>query len=375
MVRRPEAVAVLQVLPALVSGGVERGTVEIAAALTRAGMRALVASAGGPMVAEVEAAGARHILLPLDRKTPLAMVMNARALAHLVRSDAVAIVHARSRFPAWSARWAARATGTAFVTTYHGAYNEGSWVKHRYNAVMAGGDRVIAVSDHVAELVRCRYGTTGDRLRTIPRGVDPAIFDPDAVASSRVAVLQAAWRVPEGRFVVMLPARLTRWKGQGVLLRAVARLLPSPPFVLLVGEGPYRAELERDVVALGLAGHAALPGHAADMPAALLLADLVVHASTDPEAFGRTIIEAQAMRRPVIAADLGAPRETVEEGVTGWRVPPGDPVALAAAISRVVRLPAAERAVVGERSRRAVLGRYTTAAMQAATLAAYRELL
>lgn len=369
------APAVLQVLPALVSGGVERGTLEIAEALCRAGLRSVVASAGGAMVAQLEASGASHVSMPLNRKSPGALVTNARALTCLIRRERVSIVHARSRFPAWSALWAAQRTSATFVTTYHGAYNEASWIKHRYNAVMAGGERVIAISDYVAQLVEERYGTEPSRLRVIPRGVDPVAFDTAAVVPARIAELRAAWRVPVDRPVVLLPARLTRWKGQGVLLRALACLLPTPPFGLLIGEGAYRAELERDVDRLGLAGHVAMPGHTADMPAALLLSDLVVHASIDPEAFGRTVIEAQAMRRPVIASDLGGPRETVKDNVTGWRIAPGNPEVLAAAITGALSRSSAERAAMGERARLSVLARYTTSAMQAATLDVYRELL
>ena len=376
----PAPPTILQVLPALHSGGVERGTVEIAQAIARAGYRALVASAGGAMAREVEAVGGRHITLPLDRKSPAALVANAGALARLIRAEGVRIVHARSRFPAWSAFWAARRTGARFVTTYHGVYSEDFPGKRLYNSVMVRGDRVIAISEHVAEVIRQRHGVGPDRLRLIPRGVDVSAFDPDTIPAERVAALRAAWGlpqggVPDGRPVVMLPGRLSRWKGQGTFLQALARLGGDGPTGILVGEGDYRAELERDAAALGLGDRLLLPGITRDMPAALMLADLAVHASTKPEPFGRTVIEAQAMRVPVIAADLGAPRETVEEGVTGWRVPPGDPEALAGAIRRALALPAEGRAAIGAAARAAVLARYTTAAMQAATLDVYRELL
>ena len=364
---------VLQVLPALVSGGVERGTLEIAEALVAAGWRALVASAGGPLVAPLERLGARHVALPLGRKTPLGVWRNAAALATLVRSEGVHILHARSRAPAWAALLAARRTGARLVTTYHGTYNEGWPGKRPYNSVMARGERVIAISGFIAEHLRARHGTDPARLRVIPRGVDERRFDPAAVAPTRVSALRRAWNVPEGRPVVMLPGRLTRWKGQMVLLDAMARL-PGDAVALLVGEGGFRRALEARIGELGLGERVRLCGHADDMPAALLLADVAVHASTDPEAFGRTVIEAQAMARPVIASDLGAPRETVDEGATGWRVPPGDPAALAAAIARALALPTAERAAMGERARAAVLERYTTRAMQDATLAVYREL-
>lgn len=370
--------AILQVLPAMRAGGVERGTVEIAAAQAEAGFRPFVASAGGPMVAELEAAGARHVTLPLDRKSLPALFAGASALAEVVRAEGVRIIHARSRFPAWSALMAARRTGAHFVTTYHGTYNEGFPGKRLYNSVMARGERVIAISQHIANIIRERHGTDPARIRVIPRGVDMARFDPALVPAARVEALRTTWGVPAGRPVLMLPGRISRWKGQGVLLQALA-MLPTPrPFAVLVGDegrGTYAQELRGQIAQLGLAADVALVGHCNDLPAAFLMADIALHCSTDAEAFGRTIVEAQAMERPVIASDLGAPRETVLEGETGWRVPPGDAKALAAAIARVLAMPAEERARIGAQSRAVVLEHYTTRAMQQATLSVYRELL
>jgi glycosyltransferase involved in cell wall biosynthesis len=285
-------------------------------------------------------------------------------------------VHARSRAPAWSALAAARRAGARFVTTYHGAYNEGLPGKRLYNSVMARGERVIAVSRFIAELVAARHGTDPARIRIIPRGVDPRRFDPEAADPGGVAALRAAWRVPPGHAVVLLPGRLTRWKGQGVLVEALSRL-GHPTVAVLAGGGGdrFRAELEALAARLGVADRLRIAGHVEDMATALLAADVVVHASTDPEAFGRTVIEAQAMGRVVVASDLGGPRETVEEAVTGFRVPPGDPAALAAAIGRVLDMGAEGRAAIGARARAAVLRDLTTAAMQQATLDLYRELL
>ena len=370
--------AILQVLPALRSGGVERGTLEIAEAQIAAGFRAIVASAGGEMVPALEALGAKHITLPLTAKSPWAMWRNAAALAALARAEGVALIHARSRAPAWSALIAARRLGLPFVTTYHGAYNEGFPGKRLYNSVMARGDRVIAISHFIADLIRARHGVDEARLRVIPRGVDPRRFDPALVSAERLAALRAAWGVAEGQPIIMLPARVTRWKGQMVLVEAMAQL-PGDALALLVGDATerpaFQAELQARIAGLGLQDRVRLVGHATDMPAALMLADVVVHASTDAEAFGRTVIEAQAMARPVIASDLGAPRETVAEGITGWRTPPGDAAALAAALSRALAMTDSERAALGARARAAVLSGYTTAAMQAATMATYRELL
>ncbi|WP_043337283.1 glycosyltransferase family 4 protein [Belnapia moabensis] len=367
---------VLQVLPSLVAGGVERGTLEIAEATIAAGGRALVASAGGPLVGPLERLGATHITLPLRTKSPLGLWRNAAALARLAAAEGVRIIHARSRAPAWSAMLAARRTGAHFVTTYHGTYNEGFPGKRFYNSVMARGERVIAISHFIAAHIRERHGTDPARIRIIPRGVDARRFDPALVPPERLAALRAEWRLPEGRPVLMLPGRLTRWKGQGVLLQAMTRL-SHDAIAVLVGDGPrYRRELEAEAarLGLGLGDRLRFAGHVDDMPTALLLADLVLHCSTEPEAFGRTVIEAQAMARPVIAADLGGPRETVIQNATGWRVPPGDPEALARAIDRALGLPAAARAGTGEAARAHVLAHYTTAAMQQATLAVYREL-
>lgn len=363
--------AILQVLPALDAGGVERGTLEIAEAIQAAGWRALVASAGGRLVPALEATGARHITLPLATKSPLGIWRNAAALTALVRAEQVSILHARSRAPAWSAWLAARRTGVPFVTTYHGTYGEGFPGKRLYNSIMARGDRTIAISRHIAEHIRATHGRES---HVIPRGVDPRRFDPARVSPERVTALRAAWEVPEGAAVILLPARLTRWKGQGVLIEALAEL-PGAIAVLAgdpQGRDAYVAGLRAQAEARGVADRLRIPGHIADMPAALLAADVVVHASIEPEAFGRAVIEAQAMGRPIIAADLGGPRETVAHGVTGWLTPPGDAPALAAQIRAALALPAEARAAMGEAARRSAP---TMAAMQSATLALYRELL
>ncbi len=368
---------VLQVLPALGGGGVERGSVEMAGAIAAAGGVALVASAGGRMAPQVTAAGGRNVLLPLDVKSPWGIWANAARLERVIRDEGVRLVHARSRAPAWSAWIAARRTGVHFVTTYHGAYGETLPGKRRYNAVMARGERVIAISHFIARLIQQRHGVEPERLRVIHRGADPVMFDPAAVMPDRTQRLADEWRLPPGRHVVMLPGRLARWKGQEVLIAALARLGREDVVAVLVGGDRQHAGYAREVAALaGRLGVAVrMVGHCDDMPAALSLADVVVSASIEPEAFGRVVIEAQAMGRPVIATDHGGAVETVEHGATGWRVPPGDAAALAAALDHVLALPAAERAALGARARHAVLTHYSVAAMQAATLNVYREVL
>ncbi len=370
---------VLQVLPSLVTGGVERGTIEITQAIVEGGGSALVASAGGRLVAAIERAGGRHITLPLMRKDPYAIWRNAGLLAAIIRAERVDIVHARSRAPAWSAWLACRRTGAHFVTTWHGTYSESLPFKRRYNSVMAQGERVIVASRFIARLVGERHGVDPARVRLIPRGVDPAVFDPRAVSGERVMRLLRAWRVPEHVPVVVLPGRLTEWKGHGVLLEAIARMGRRDVCCVLVGAEQGRPRFSARLMAraaeLGISERIRLAGECDDMPAALMAADIVVHASTQPEAFGRVVVEAQALGRPVIAVDLGGPAETVQHGVTGWRVPPEDPAILAEAIEAVLALPTETLAMVAAQARAAVLEAYTVAAMQAATLEVYREVI
>src|SRR6202158_5214811 len=181
--------AVLQVIPSLVSGGAERGTVDLAGALVAAGWTAYVASSGGAMEPKLARIGAHHLKLPLASKNPLVMRRNAALLTEIIRRHKIDIVHARSRAPAWSAWSAARATGRRFVTTFHNAYDADLPLKHWYNSVMAKGERVIAISQFVAEHVAEVYGVGPDRLRLIPRGVDIAQFDPQRVWGQQVAEL------------------------------------------------------------------------------------------------------------------------------------------------------------------------------------------
>ncbi len=368
---------VLQVLPALGGGGVERGTVEMAGAIAQSGGEALVASAGGRMAALVERAGGRNVTLPLDTKSPWRIWRNAALLEDVIARENVGIVHARSRAPAWSAWLAARRAGVHFITTYHGAYGEELPGKRRYNAVMARGERVIAISRFVAGLVMQRHGVDPGRVRIIHRGVDPAEFDPAAVSQDRLHRLAEGWQLPEGRPLVMLPGRLTGWKGQRVLIEALARMTRRDAVGVLVGAAQgrdrYASALSRMAARLGV--DVRLVGDCDDMPAALKLADAVVNASVRPEAFGRVVIEAQSMARPVIATDHGGAVETVEHGDTGWRVPPGDADALAAALDHVLAMSPERAASLGVRARASVQAHYTVAAMQAATLDVYREVL
>jgi len=375
----PPGTTILQVIPALGAGGAERGCVDVAAAVAKAGGRAVVVSEGGPLVRELDRAGATHVVLPVASKNPWTIRRNADRLAEVIRREGADIVHARSRAPAWSALWAARATGTPFVTTVHAPYSARGRLKRWYNSVMARGDLVIAISGFVARYVQETYGVPPDRLRLVHRGIDMVSFSPERVSAERIIRLARAWQLPDGAPVVMLPGRLTRWKGATVLIDAMAGLGRDDAVCLLVGDdqgrNAFREELERRARDRGLAGRVRIVGNCDDMPAAYMLADAVVSASTDPEAFGRVIVEAQAMGRPTVVSDVGAVDETVDRGRSGWIVPPGDPQALAAALDEVLAMDADAREALARAAMAHVRERFDRRTMTAQTLAVYGELL
>lgn len=387
LLKRP---TILQIVPELDTGGAELSAVEIAGAVVRAGGRALVLTEGGRLAGRVTEAGGELVDFPAATKNPAKIWRNGRAIARLVRSEGVDLIHARSRAPAWSAKFAARVTGKPFVTTYHGAYNEPNALKRAYNRVMADGDLVIANSKYTRDLVRARYRTPDERLRVIYRGVDGDDFHADAVSQERVADLRRAWGVTGRARIILQAARLTAWKGQSVLIAAARHLQQQgrlgDAVVVLAGHAQgrddYRSRLEGEIADAGLQGRVLLVGHVADMPAAYAAAHLAVVASTEPEAFGRVGTESQIMGCPVIATNIGAPPETVlatpmvtADERTGWLVPPGDDAALADAIAAAMALTADERASLGARARAHVLRSFTLEQMRQQTLAVYDELL
>lgn len=369
---------VLQVLPALDSGGVERGTIEIAGGLSEAGWHAIVASRGGAMENELARAGAEHVRLPLDRKNPAVIYRNVAELVDLIETRGVDIVHARSRAPGWSACLAARRAKCPFVTTFHGAYGEGP-LKHWYNSVMTKGDVVIAISEFIARHIRSHFNVDEDRLVIIHRGVDTVNFDPSGVSAERIVQQADTWRLDDGATVILVPARLTRLKGQAVLLRALARMDRQDFVVVLLGgdrgSSSYRREIDALIKSQNLGSRVRMVPPCRDMPAAYMLADIVVSTSIQPEGFGRTIVEAQAMGRPIIASNHGGAPETILPGKTGWLTAPGDEASLAQALDAAMALNRSGREAMAAKARENVIRHFSIERMRQQTLDVYRRLL
>lgn len=381
---------VLQVIPELETGGAERTTVEIARAIVAAGGRALVATRGGRMSAEILAAGGEVFPMPVHSKNPAEIWANRGRLLSLIRAQDVDIVHVRSRAPAWSALWAARAAGKPLAATYHGAYRAGNQLKKLYNSAMIRADLVIANSAFTAAAISAQYNLKGRNLRVIPRGADLARFDPAAISAAKIEQLTTGWGLEHrpAAFRLLLPARLTPWKGQATAIAAIARLAKSgrrsasgqaPDLQLVLagaaqGRNDYEAALRRDVETRGVRDMVHLVGDCADMPAAIAWADVVLSPSTRPEAFGRVAVEAGAMGKPIIASDHGGARETVVDGLTGILTSPGDVDALADAVAAMMAMSEVERGAMGAKALERVRECYSADAMCRATLDAYAAL-
>jgi glycosyltransferase involved in cell wall biosynthesis len=383
----PDRITVLQVIPRMRAGGAERGCLQIAEALVAAGHRAIVVSEGGQLVPELISTGAEHVTMPVAAKSPIAMLLNARRLARTIRSEAVDIIHARSRAPAWSALIAARRTGIGFVTTYHSEYSERGRLKNLYNSVMARSDTVIAVSDYMAHLIRTRYATPEERISIIHRAFDETVFDPHAVTSDRIVTMRSALSANGDRPVLLLAGRITPRKAQHHLVEALGliRRDGGPECIcVLAGEiekASFRTELETQASRLGVAEWLRFPGHVRDMAAAYAISDVSLNIS-EQEGLPRVAIEAQAMGVPMIVSDTGPGREVAltspdvpDEQASGLRVPYAAPDALAAAIQKLLAIPAAERQAMGARGADHVRRRFTLEQLKSKTLTVYDTVL
>ncbi len=385
-----QGATILQVIPELEAGGAERTTVDIAEGLVQAGARALVVSEGGRLVAELQAKGGTWIEFPAATKNPALMFLNSRRLERILREERVNIVHARSRAPAWVAYLAAGRLGLPFVTTYHGSYSAKSRAKTLYNSVMARGDVVIANSIYTGELIRQSHPVSNGKIRVIYRGTDFAAFSAGTISSDRLSQMRAVWGlIPEQR-AVLLAARLTPWKGQRVLIEAAKLIKARGGFGDVVfilagdpqGREAYTRELDDLVSRNGLGGMVRRVGHVTDMAAALFAASVVTVPSTEPEAFGRVAVEAQAVGTPVIVSDLGAVTETVLAPPsvaagqrTGWHVKPSDAAELADAIMAALELRPSIREAMALRARAHVERLFSLERMVADTLDVYAALI
>jgi glycosyltransferase involved in cell wall biosynthesis len=291
----------------------------------------------------------------------------------------VSIIHARSRAPAWSAEGAAKRTGAHFVTTFHGTYGAGNRLKRVYNRVMTRGARVIAISEFIAQHLDELYGVDAERIRTIPRGIDVGLHNPERVSQERIIQLAQRWQIPDDGRIILLPGRFARWKGHMLMIEALAHLGRPDVRCVLIGADTaspsYKRALEAEARARGVESQLQMVDFCRDMPAAYMLSDVVVSASLEPEAFGRTLAEALAMGRPAVGPRHGGAVEILENGRIGWLYHPGDARELAAALNSAIELGPEDRDRVAHAAMAAVRENFTKEMMCARTLAVYDEVL
>ena len=372
---------IVQILPALNRGGVERGTVEVADAIVKNGWKSIVISNGGLLTSQLKRVGATVYEVPVHRKNPFLWGSARRQVKRILQQEGADIVHVRSRAPAWIALPAANSLGIATVSTVHSKFAPANIFKKIYNGKMLKADRVIAISHFVENEIFTHYGKSGvaEKLSVIHRGVDLGMFDPKAVNQQRIIAEADRLGLPDDKSIIMLPARATSWKGHEILIQALAQLSDKDAILMLLGieDGPpaYAEKLRTMAVRYGLGGRVRIGAGSRDMPAALMLADVVAMPSIKPEPFGRVAIEALAMGRPVVAFRHGGAVESIDEGRTGWLADPLSVDSLAEALQTALSLTPRKRRALAKDARQQMTDQFSKDMMCERTLAVYKSLL
>ncbi len=371
---------VLQVLPELETGGVELGTIEVASELTRHGIKNFVASKGGRMEHELQKLGVEHFTLNLKSKNPFTILRNAKKLEAYIRENDINIVHARSRAPAWSAYLAAKRAGVHFMTTFHGTYGLGPWgLKKIYNKVMVMGERVIVISNHIKNHVLKNYKVDESKLRLIYRCVNLDRFSPEAVTQERMIQKIKEYNIPDDKPVLFLGGRITKWKGQHLLIEALSKMKSQDYYCIIAGDEQGRETYFNNLMALAkkykLGNKVGIYGKVLDMPAAMMVSDVILSTAIEPEAFGRIAIEGQAMGKIVVASNIGGSLDSVIDGVTGKLYQYNDSQALADALDWALSLSLTEKKKISAAAQKNVRENFTKEIMCDKTIKVYQELL
>ena len=382
------AMTVLVVVPGLDGGASDAGAVELVRILAGAGYSTVLVSRAGRLAADVTTAGGEFVPLDLSSNNPAIILRNALILSRLARERRCQVIHAFGRAGALSGLIAARLNAAKFVTSWHKGFREQNLFKHHYNGIMARGDRVIASSEQIAQLINDRYGTPWNRITVVPCSIDLERFNPEVVTRERIEAMRTAWGVHRDTKVILVTGRILRRKGHHVVVRAAQRLkeMGLKDFLcVFVGEDRgrtrYTGELWDLVLTTGTMDVIRMASPVPDMPAAYAAASVVVSAAIQPEGVQRALLEAQAMARPIVVSDLGAGPDVVltapavpESRIAGLRFQAGDDAALAAALLRLFSMPEPNRATIGRRGRDWVLGHFNAEAVAEQTLRLYGEI-
>lgn len=365
---------ILQVLPALHGGGVERGTIDISHALANAHYDSFVVSSGGKMVEQLHPR-TTHIQLSVESKNPFRIFCNAFLLAKLIQTYGIDIIHARSRAPAWSAYIAARMTGRPFLTTFHSTYKTTPYPKRWYNAIMQKGEAVIVASHFIYDHVQHYYHTNPERIHLIPRGVDLEQFNPKAISERAIKTIQNTHTIPHTTPLILVPGRITHRKGFHIAIEALQRIQHLPWHTIFLGDpkkdSSYFQHLNTLIQQYRLQKRVSFIPYTQHIATYLAMADIVAIPSIIPEAFGRTCVESQAMGKPPIATNIGGHCDTVRHGETGWLIPPEKPDLLAEAITHQLHISSEQKHSMAISSREHVMKKFSLEQMCGKTLSLY----
>ena len=376
---------VLQVIPKLGYGGAETGCYDIAHYLPENNCGSFIITSGGELIKFIDKKKVKLIKLPVHSKNPILILINALLISSIILFYKINIVHARSRAPAWSCLIACKLTGRKFVTTFHGTYNFKSKLKKFYNSVMVRSDLIIAGSNFIFSHINenySKYLSFKKKLLVIFRGINVDYFDPETKLESDEKKLLKVWDINKDKKIILLPGRLTSWKGQELFIEAINLVnieLGYESFYGIIlgsdqGRDLYKKKLTRLSEQYRMNNQVRFIDHCNDMALAYKVSDIVVSASIEPEAFGRVSVEAQSMQKVIIASNTGGSNETVVDGKTGFLFQSGDARSLSKTILKVLNLNDASIKLIGSEGRKNIIQKFNVEKMCFSTYSEYKKI-
>jgi len=377
---------VLQVIPKLGYGGAETGCYDIAHYLPENDCGSFIVTSGGELLKFIDKKKVKIIKLPVHSKNPLIIFINFLALVAIILVKNISIVHARSRAPAWSCLLAAKITGRKFVTTFHGTYNFNNKIKKFYNSVMVRSDLIIAGSNFIFSHIKdnyTKYLNAKKKLLVIFRGINVDYFDPTTKLDSDEKKLLKKWQIEKDKKIILLPGRLTEWKGQEVFIEAINLVnieLGYEAFYAVIlgsdqGRDLYKKKLIRITEQHRLNNQVKFIDHCNDMALAYKVSDIVISASIEPEAFGRVAVEAQSMEKPIIASDIGGSNETIIDEKTGFLFESSNAKSLSEKILKVLSMDETLLQSIGKEGRKNIIQKFNVEKMCFSTYSEYKRIL
>jgi len=377
---------VLQVIPKLGYGGAETGCYDLAHYLHENNCSSFIATSGGDLIKFIDKKKVKLFRLPVHSKNPLIIIFNTFALVFIILVNGISIVHARSRAPAWSCFFATKITRKKFVTTFHGTYNFNNSIKKFYNSIMVRSNLIIAGSNFIFSHINKNYSKylgAKKKLLVIFRGINVDYFDPSTTTETQEKQLLIDWQIDKSKKIILLPGRLTSWKGQESFIEALSLVnkeLGYDSFYGVIlgsdqGRNVYKKKITRLVEQHRLTNQLKFIEHCKNMPVAYKISDLIVSASIEPESFGRVAVEAQSMKKPILASDIGGSNETVENGKTGFLFEAGNPVSLSNKILEILKLDESTLKSMGNEGRKNIIKKFNVEKMCFSTYSEYKKLL